>query len=43
MYNSTLSEHGNILLLEVKLTYDPVCPSVGWLVGRLICWPDSLS
>ena len=22
-------------LMEVKLPYDTVCPSVGWLVGRL--------
>ena len=22
--------------LEVKLSYDPSCPSVGWLVGRLV-------
>ena len=24
------------LLLEVKLTYEPLCPSVGWLVGWLV-------
>ena len=26
------------ILLEVKLPYDPVCPSVSWLVGWLVCW-----
>ena len=25
------------MLLKVKLPYDPVCPSVGWSVGRLVC------
>ena len=25
------------LLLEVKFPYDPFCPSVGWLVGRMVC------
>ena len=28
----------SVFLLEVKLPYDPVCPSVGWLVSRLVGW-----
>ena len=31
-----LNQVSYTLLLEVKLPYDPVCPSVGWLVGRSV-------
>ena len=27
-----------ICLFEVQLPYEPSCPSVGWLVGRSVCW-----
>ena len=26
--------------MEVKLPHEPVCPSVGRLVGRLVCLPQ---
>ena len=29
---------GDIKLLEVILPHDPVCPSVGWIVGRSVCY-----
>ena len=31
------------MLLEVKLPYDPVCPSVGWSNGLFACTPVGLS
>ena len=34
--SGTLCKTG-INLLEVKLPYEPSCPSVGWLAGRSVC------
>ena len=36
---SSSKEHGTLrletLLWELKVPFDPVCPSVGWFIGRL--------